>query len=320
MRRKKAGKKCLWALLSIIVLCLNLVGCQDSELIAEQLKQPVKMAGYISDYVAMDKDNRVAICDNQHIEISGLVSDAGFTLFEVGDKKQDGMVISCTFDEHSDVLEAIEEGDFVKIQGVCMGCYTDSMFVYGCSLVEHTKADEYIDESIPEVTEESAPEIEEITEQETEEETVQESEETTIEVIETKEVEETVVAEIQEPSVEKKEEPQPEPIPEPEPIPDSEPEPIPQAEPEPQQELAMQAEPTPAPEAQPAPAQPAGGSGAYAVNGKNGKIHIVGDCPAIGNGKNAMKEPHYFNTYEEADAYSSGIEGNPDKRKCGNCW
>lgn len=31
MRRKKVGKKCLWALLSTIVLCLNLVGCQDSE-------------------------------------------------------------------------------------------------------------------------------------------------------------------------------------------------------------------------------------------------------------------------------------------------
>lgn len=320
MRRRKVSKKYLWALLITVILCMNLVGCQDRELIAEQLKQPIKMAGSINDYVAMDKDNRVAICDNQHIEISGLVSNAGFTLFEVGNKKQDGMVISCTFDEHSDTLEAIEDGDFVRIQGVCMGCYTDSMFVYGCSLVEHTKADEYIEESIPETIEESVPEIEEIAEEETEEETVKETEETTIEVIETQEAEETVVAEIPESSVEKKEEPQPEPIPQPEPVLETEPESIPQIVPEPQPELAIQSEPAPAPEPQAAPVQPAGGSGSYAVNGKNGKIHIVGECPATGTGKNAMKEPHYFNTYEEADAYSSGIEGNPDKRKCGNCW
>ena len=324
MRRRKISKKCLWALLSTIILCLNLVGCQDSELIAEQLKQPIKMAGSISDYVAMDKDNRVAICDNQHIEISGLVSNAGFTLFEVGNKKQDGMVISCTFDEHSDALEAIEDGDFVRIQGVCMGCYTDSMFMYGCLLVEHTKADEYIEESILETIEESVPEIEEIAEEETEEETVKETEEITIEVIETQEVEETVVAEISSPEKEAEPqqatEPQPEPVPEPEPVQEPQQEPVPQAVVEPQQEAAIQAESAPAPEPQPAPVQESGGSGAYAVNGKNGKIHIVGECPATGNGKNAMKEPHYFNTYEEADAYSSGIESNPDKRKCGNCW
>lgn len=326
MRRRKISKKCLWALLSTIILCLNLVGCQDSELIAEQLKQSIKMAGSISDYVAMDKDNRVAICDNQHIEISGLVSNAGFTLFEVGNKKQDGMVISCTFDEHSDALEAIEDGDFVRIQGVCMGCYTDSMFMYGCLLVEHTKADEYIEESILETIEESVPEIEEIAEEETEEETVKETEEINIEVIETQEVEETVVAEITKSSPEKEAEPQqaaepqPEPVPEPEPVQEPQQEPVPQAVVEPQQEAAIQVEPAPAPEPQPAPVQESGGSGAYAVNGKNGKIHIVGECPATGTGKNAMKEPHYFNTYEEADAYSSGIEGNPDKRKCGNCW
>ena len=221
MRRKKSGKKYLWALLSTIVLCLNLVGCQDSEV---------------------------------------TVTDAG--------------------------------------------------------------TEEYIEVSVCETTEESVPEIEEVSVEETKEETVQEPEEMTVEVVETQEAEETVVAEIPESSVEEKEEPQPEPIPQPEsePAPEPEPEPIPQAVPEPQQELAIQAEPAPAPEPKPAPAQPAGSSGAYAVNGKNGKIHIVGDCPATGTGKNAMKEPHYFNTYEEADAYSSGIEGNPDKRKCGNCW
>jgi len=60
--------------------------------------------------------------------------------------------------------------------------------------------------------------------------------------------------------------------------------------------------------------------GNYAVNAKNGKIHIVGKCPATIDGKSAMRQPVYFDTYEEAENYSAGIESNPDKRKCGNCW
>lgn len=66
--------------------------------------------------------------------------------------------------------------------------------------------------------------------------------------------------------------------------------------------------------------EPSGGSGNYAVNAKNGKIHRNGACPATGSGKNAMKEPVYFDTYEEAEAYSVSIAPGQDKRKCGNCW
>ena len=71
------------------------------------------------------------------------------------------------------------------------------------------------------------------------------------------------------------------------------------------------------PEPQPAPA-PSGGS--YAVNAKNGKIHIVGGCSATGTGDKAMTNPVYFNTYEEAEAYSKQIKPNEEKRQCGNCW
>jgi DNA-entry nuclease len=60
--------------------------------------------------------------------------------------------------------------------------------------------------------------------------------------------------------------------------------------------------------------------GTYAVNAKNGKIHIVGACPATKDGDNAMKQPVYFDTYEEAEAYSISIAPNQDKRNCGNCW
>ena len=60
--------------------------------------------------------------------------------------------------------------------------------------------------------------------------------------------------------------------------------------------------------------------GSFAVNGKNGKIHMVGACPATGDGSNAMDNPIYFNSYEEAEAKSISIDGGLEKRKCGNCW
>lgn len=58
----------------------------------------------------------------------------------------------------------------------------------------------------------------------------------------------------------------------------------------------------------------------FAVNGKNGKIHIVGACSATGNGKQAMKQPVYFVTFEEAEKYSIQYHPGQNKRKCGNCW
>jgi len=61
--------------------------------------------------------------------------------------------------------------------------------------------------------------------------------------------------------------------------------------------------------------------GTYAVNGKNGKIHIVGACAATKHGsKNEMNNPIYFDSYEEAEAKSVEIDGSLEKRKCGNCW
>lgn len=58
----------------------------------------------------------------------------------------------------------------------------------------------------------------------------------------------------------------------------------------------------------------------YAVNAGNGKIHKVGECSATGTGDSAMKQPVYFETYEDAEAYSIQIEPDLEKRKCGNCW
>lgn len=81
--------------------------------------------------------------------------------------------------------------------------------------------------------------------------------------------------------------------------------------PEQKQEVAPAVTPEP---------QPPADSGTYAVNSKNGKIHITGKCPATGNGSSAMKAPVYFGTYGEAESYSVQIAPSQDKRKCGNCW
>lgn len=61
-------------------------------------------------------------------------------------------------------------------------------------------------------------------------------------------------------------------------------------------------------------------AGQYAVNSKNGKIHMVGECPATGDGSQAMNSPVYFSTYEEAEVFSAQIAPNLENRKCGNCW
>lgn len=67
-------------------------------------------------------------------------------------------------------------------------------------------------------------------------------------------------------------------------------------------------------------AQSHAGAAGYAVNGNNGKIHINGACQATGSGKNAMKNPQYFSSYEEAENYSKSIAPSLADRKCGNCW
>ena len=89
-------------------------------------------------------------------------------------------------------------------------------------------------------------------------------------------------------------------------------------------------QPTPQPTTQPTPQptmestqepkqEPSTGE-TYAVNSKNGKIHIVGECPATGTGTNAMTSPVYFDTYEAAEEYSIKNKPGQNKRKCGNCW
>ena len=47
---------------------------------------------------------------------------------------------------------------------------------------------------------------------------------------------------------------------------------------------------------------------------------MIGSCSATGDGENAMTDPIYFNTYEEAENYSISIAPKLKNRQCGNCW
>lgn len=122
------------------------------------------------------------------------------------------------------------------------------------------------------------------------------------------------------PASEPTEAPAPEPTEVPTPEPTEAPTPEPTEEPTPEPTEAPAPEPTEAPTPEPTEVRSTGSSREYAVNDKNGKIHMVGQCAATGDGKNAMKEPVYFSTYEEAEAYSVARKPSLEKRRCGNCW
>ena len=99
--------------------------------------------------------------------------------------------------------------------------------------------------------------------------------------------------------------------------PSAKPSPTPSAEPSQAPSLTPAPPETPTPPSAPSE-QPS--TGKYAVNARNGKIHITGKCPATGDGEGAMTKPVYFDTYEEAEAYSIQNSPGQSKRKCGNCW
>lgn len=58
----------------------------------------------------------------------------------------------------------------------------------------------------------------------------------------------------------------------------------------------------------------------YAVNSKNGKIHIQGACPATRDASQAMSAPVFFSSQEDALSFSEQIAPSLENRFCGNCW
>lgn len=115
------------------ILILILSGCSSTE---AYMDDPISLSGDMAYYAAMDSALRKTALDQKHIEISGTVSADGYTTLFVGDEKRDGICFSCTFPEHSKALEAIADGDHIRLHGVCTGIVGNFIYLEHCQLTE----------------------------------------------------------------------------------------------------------------------------------------------------------------------------------------
>lgn len=120
-------------LLSLFAVVLS--GCGTEEIVQAHIGDPVVASGELAYYVDMDEEERSRLCDEQHMEVSGEIKYLSSCVLYIGDKKQDGLVIHCNF---NDTIENVSEGDYITLDGVCYGCYSDSMYLYGCRISEYT--------------------------------------------------------------------------------------------------------------------------------------------------------------------------------------
>ena len=123
----------------IIIMMMVISGCGTEELVKEHINDQLAASGDVSYYASMDADARKSLCEEQHIQISGIVSEDGSYLLYIGEKKTDGLEVHCNFD---DKIENVVKGDYVTVDGVCDDSFSDSMYVYGCRISEHIKQDE----------------------------------------------------------------------------------------------------------------------------------------------------------------------------------
>ncbi len=303
-------------LLMAIIFGVLFCGCssETETMLSEKLNEEIAISGTLEYYANLDDDERELLCEEKHIEVEGILTKKyTSTIWYIGDKKDD-FHIECWFDEEP---EGVEEGEYLIVDGVCQYSFDDYMSVKKCSVLKMVSDRGMIAEEI----EPTAEPTEEPTAEPTEEPTAEPTEEPTAEPTEEPTAEPT-----EEPTAEPTEEPTAEPTEEPILEPTEAPTPEPTAEPTPQPIVETLSEPTdpvdPDPGDRGMPVGPSNeGTGAYAVNGKNGKIHIVGKCAATKPGsKSEMNNPIYFDTYEAAEVKSIEIDAGLEKRKCGNCW
>lgn len=141
-------RKCVFGGIIALFIASCLSACGTGELVEQHINDPLAASGDLAYYAGMNADDRKALCEEHHIEVSGEVTKSGSFLLYVGSKSTDGIEIDCNFDEK---VENVEKGDYVKIDGVCDGSYSDTMFLYGCRLSECTKKDEISDEVTREI-------------------------------------------------------------------------------------------------------------------------------------------------------------------------
>ena len=107
--------------------------------ISDIMNEPISFSGSVEDYTNLETEEREEICIRKHIEVYGIVSKDGFTLFYLGNKSNGEIEIVCTFAGETDELAKVVEGDFIKLNGVCDSVSSKVIFLDGCILTEHSK-------------------------------------------------------------------------------------------------------------------------------------------------------------------------------------
>ena len=124
----------------IAIMCTaSLVGCSDNEIVDQHIGEAIAQRGDVAYYASIDYNERESLCEEKHIEVSGIVTKSGNQLFYIGDKKTDGLKISLTFDDEQEKLDQIEKGDYIVAHGVCTSISSNSMYLSGCKLIEITE-------------------------------------------------------------------------------------------------------------------------------------------------------------------------------------
>ncbi len=126
------------ALVFSLLLCA--IGCSNQEIIDAHINEPIVETGDVAYFGAIDYDTRNSTIKEKHIEVTGIVTYAGGTLFEIDDDNKDTIYMQCWFNESSDILDAIEKGDKITLHGVCIYNFSDYITMEGCELVKHIKA------------------------------------------------------------------------------------------------------------------------------------------------------------------------------------
>ena len=110
----------------IMMSLLFVAGCGTEELVKEHINDPLAASGDITYYASMDADARKIMCEEKHIQVSGIVSKDGSLLLYIGEKNVDGIEVHCNFDNQ---IEDVTIGDCVTVDGVCSDSFTDSMYM-----------------------------------------------------------------------------------------------------------------------------------------------------------------------------------------------
>ena len=148
-------RKIFLVAISLILIVCMFAGCVN-ENISAHITDPLAYSGKLEDYAKFSEEDLQQNFLNKHIEVTGIVTSTGHTLFYVGKYNAEAVYFACSFAEHSYALEQIVKGSEITVHGVCTSVFNKMITLEGCQL---TAIDGNTPPADPEPSEgESAPE------------------------------------------------------------------------------------------------------------------------------------------------------------------